>query len=192
MDRQKLMHRLSSMRTASPLVVPLLSELFIPVSFKKGQLLIAGHSFPLLYFIETGVVRGYFLHGQEEHTCWLQEEGFLLPFNGFFIEEPSIEQIEFLSDTTGWSLNLAKAESLAQKEPLMYRMLLEIYERKLVDAKYTDYMLRLDRAEDRVEFIQKIRENLIYRVINRYAASFLNIGDKYLFTIKKLYRDKFR
>jgi CRP-like cAMP-binding protein len=182
---------LSNLHTATPSSVELLASLFVPVSFKKGMILhTPDHSFPILYLIGHGLLRGYFEHEAEEHTSWIMEEGFLLPLGGFFINQPGTEQVEFLADTKGWSLNLAKAEIMALKEPLMYRMIVEIYEKKLLEARTIEYMLRLKKAQDRIVFIQKLKENMIYRGLNRHVASFLNVGDKYLFSMKKTDRGK--
>ncbi|RYG54093.1 MAG: Crp/Fnr family transcriptional regulator [Chitinophagaceae bacterium] len=193
MKTQSLHEKLSSLHTATPQSVKSLAGLFVPVTFRKGTLLMAPeHSYPILYLIDNGLLRGYFQYQNEEHTTWIMEEGFLLPLGGLFINEPSMEQVEFLEETIGWSLNIAKAGLLVQKEPQLYKMIIEIYEQKLADSKNINSMLRIRRAGERVEFVQKIRKNLIYRVLNRHLASFLNIGDKYLFAVKKKGRDSVR
>lgn len=181
-----LKEKLSSLNTATPQSVKLLTSLFVPVTFKKGMVLnIPDHSFPMLYFIEKGLLRGYFFHNNGEYTAWLMDNGFLLPSGGLFCKEPSIEYVQFLSDSEGWSLNLAKAETLAQHGPLMYRILLEIYEMQLHEGRRRELLIRLNTSNQRLEFAKKLFGNLLDKATHPVLASFLNIETKYLYKIMK-------
>ncbi|MBB5436944.1 CRP-like cAMP-binding protein [Pedobacter sp. AK017] len=189
MIKQTLMETLTMLATSTPETALLLKKLFVPVFFRKGTLFhIHERASPMLYFIETGLVRGYFYYKQEEYTAWLMESGFLLPAAGFFTKVPAIEYVHFLTDTNGSSLNLEIAVALAQEHPLLYRMLLEIYERDLQAGKHRELMLRLKLAENRFLYAREICGKLFFKVVNPVMASFMNIEKKYIFKFKKIHR----
>lgn len=186
---ERLIDKLLNLRTAEKHLVDRLQEIFVPKIFNKGLLLsMPDYSYPLIYFIEHGLVRGYFVSDEEEHTAWIMESGFLLPSAGFFSADPSIEYVGFLKESRGFALNLAKAEELARNEPRLYRMLLEIYEESLHAAKERELMLRIRYAEDRYLYFKEYHPRLIHLPIHDILASLLNIEPKYLFRIKRRYR----
>lgn len=179
------------MRTAEPQQMEQLINAFIPKSFEKGLLLSTPeYSFPVLYYIERGLARGYFDSGDEQHTAWILEEGFILPSAGYFNDADSIEYISFLDHSTGYALNLNKADELARANPVIYRLLLEIYEQSLHQAKERELMLRITHAADRYLYFKKSHPKLVHLPIHNILASLLNIQAKYLYKIKQYYRGK--
>ncbi|KQM65203.1 hypothetical protein ASE74_10045 [Pedobacter sp. Leaf216] len=186
---ERLIDKLLNLRTAEKHLVDCLLDIFVPKVFEKGLLVSTPeYSFPVIYFIEHGLVRGYFVSGQEQHTAWIMESGFFLPSAGFFTGDLSIEYIGFLKESRGFALNLAKADELARKEPRLYRMLLEIYEESLHAGKERELMLRISNAADRYLYFKRHHPKLIYLPIHDILASILNIESKYLYRIKRLYR----
>ncbi|TCC99991.1 Crp/Fnr family transcriptional regulator [Pedobacter psychroterrae] len=189
MENPSLYEQLSRLRTATPELVRKLTGLFVPVTFRRGTLLsVPDHTLPVLYFIEKGVVRGYYFYHQEEYTCWIRRGGFLLPGIGYFSDSYSIEYIQFLSDTTVWSLSLPKVEVAMRSEPLFYRMLLEMYEIKVQEGKERELMLRLKFAEDRNLYARKNFADLFEHVAIYILASFIGIERKYIYKFKKKYK----
>jgi CRP-like cAMP-binding protein len=189
MPQSTLYEKLNELLTADAGSIDLLTGLFVPVTFRKGMSLpVHDYAFPILYFIEAGLVRGYFFYRQEEYTCWILEQGFLIRMARIADDKAAPEYIEFLTDTSGWSLNLGKAELLAQKDPLMYRILLEIFQENIREGKIRELMLRIPNAQDRYLFAKAENPHLGYKVIHAIYASFLNIESKYLFKIKKKLR----
>ncbi|TCD03493.1 DUF1963 domain-containing protein [Pedobacter psychroterrae] len=96
MENPSLYEQLSRLRTATPELVRKLTGLFVPVTFRRGTLLsVPDHTLPVLYFIEKGVVRGYYFYHQEEYPCWIRRGGFLLPGIGYFLlGQPDVIQNE--------------------------------------------------------------------------------------------------
>ena len=103
MQHNTLSEKLNKLRTADADSINLLTGLFLPVTFRKGMSLpLNEDSFPTLYFIEAGLVRGYFFYRQEEYTCWILEQGFLSPAARLPGDHVALEYIEFLADTSCW------------------------------------------------------------------------------------------
>lgn len=188
MNKEFLTKGLEGLSAATPKATALLKELFVRMVFKKGMLLsVSDQAFPTLYFMEPGLVRSYFYYHQEEYTCCLAEEGFLLPSRSFYRGEPVVEYIHFGQDAVGWLLNLTQAEALAHREPVVYRMLLEIYDRDRQEGKHREMMLRLKHAEDRFLYDQRFGRGLARKFINRVSGSFLNMKERYFSSIKNKY-----
>lgn len=186
---QRLTYKLQNFRTAEKRLVDLLLDMFVPVVFHKGAILVTPiYSTPVLYFIEEGLVRGYFDSDGEQQTSWIMESGFLLPTKGIFSSNPGIEYISFLKDSRCYALNLFSVEELAVKEPRIYRMLLEIYEEGLREGKQRELLLRIKNAGERFLYFKSQHPRLIYLPIHDILASVLNIESKYLYRIKKIYR----
>lgn len=186
---ESLFNKLQNLRTAERRLLELLRDSFVPVFFYKGSILVSQiYAPPVLYFIEDGLVRGYFISDGEQQTSWIMENGFLLPPSGIFSSHSPLEYISFLKESHCYALNLARAEKLGLKEPTFYRMLLEIYEESLLDAKERELMLRIKDAGERFLYFKRQHPKLIYLPIHDILASILNIESKYLYRIKKIYR----
>lgn len=186
---QRLTCKLQNFRTAEKRLVDLLLDMFVPVMFHKGALLVTPiYSTPVLYFIEDGLVRGYFDSNGAQQTSWIKDNGFLLPTAEIFSSNTCVEYISFLKDSHCYVLNLASVEVLAIKEPRLYRMLLEIYEEGLREGKERELLLRIKNAGERFLYFKSQHPRVIYLPIHDMLASLLNIESKYLYRIKKIYR----
>ena len=66
-----------------------------------------------LYFIEQGLVCGYYLKESREVTSWFMREGdFIISIVGFFTRRPAREFIELLEDSTVWSIHFDQLQQL--------------------------------------------------------------------------------
>jgi len=185
---QRIIEKLQTLKSADPRLADLMASFFVPKSFKKGVLLsMPDYSYPILYFIEEGLVRGYFVNGEEERTAWVIESGFFLPSTGFFSNGASIEYVSFLKDSQTYALNLIQFDEQAAKSPGLYRMLLEIYEEHILEGKVRENMLRIHLAEQRYLYFKDRHPRLTELLSHDVLASYLSIDSKYLFFIKKKY-----
>jgi CRP-like cAMP-binding protein len=69
---------------------------------KRGELIVkAGKRCNELFYVERGLLRGYYLKEGKEITHWFAKEGeFATSFFSFITNEPSQESIEALEDST--------------------------------------------------------------------------------------------
>lgn len=180
-----LTEKLKSLHSASATDLPLLRDLFIKTHFRKGWILDPFYSIPSLYYIETGLVRGSVTYKEESYTIRFQERGFLTVGNELFSENASLEAIEFLRDTTGYRLNLKKADEAANTNSNLYKILLEIYEENLSDGKQREVMLHIKNAKDRFCYLIDHFPQLAKVLTDVQAADLLRIEKKYYYRIKK-------
>lgn len=182
---ENIEEKLLKMNASTPQAVQLLLDIGIRQNFKKGSIISSPqHSFPILYYIENGLVRGYTEHNGFENTFWLMQKGFILPSEGYFTEINFPEYVQFLRDTQVWSLNLVKASVLAIHHPVLYQMLLEIYEVSFYEAKNREYLLRIADAKQRYLWLKAKDPSLIYLLTKEMLASFLRMSTKHFSRIK--------
>lgn len=184
----ELEEKLRKMSTSSSAAIKTLLDFFVYSDYAKGAIIgMPEHSFPMIYFLEKGLVRTFINEHGEDHTFWIMENGFILPPKGFFSISPNKKFIQVLEDSKIWSLNLTKAELAAREEPTLYRMLLEIYEEKLNSIHEQLTILNISDALKRFSaFMDKYR-NIPSRVDNTQLASLLRINPKHLYRIKNQY-----
>ena len=185
----RLLEKLNSLQNANSQLVDQISQMSVYKFFKKGLLLSTpDHSYPEIYFIEEGLIRGYFLHEGVEYTSWILQSGFVLPTTSFFSKSSSIEYIDFLKDSSGYAINLKHWLDQGKFNSALLFLLLELYEENLQKIKLREQMLRIRHAETRFLFFKELFPELINLPIHKILASMLAIESKYLFTIKRKYR----
>ena len=96
---------------------PLESELISmaqKIKFKKGQIILeSGTRCSNLYFIEKGLIRGYYFDEAKEITNWFAREGeFGTSFYSFISKKPSAETIQALEDCEVQQLSYAALQNL--------------------------------------------------------------------------------
>jgi hypothetical protein len=188
--KQTLMEKLMALRSSTPEAAQALHDLFMPISFRAGvSFQWYEQAAPILYFFETGLVRGYVHYDGEAHTGWVQEGGFILLVNQPFVAV-ELEHTEFIRDSSGWLLNLEKLQPVAHAAPVLYLMLFEILLECLQMVKIRELMMRLRSAEQQFLFMYKQDKYLPDKIPHEILASLLNVTIKYLYELKKKHRDE--
>lgn len=183
-----LNQRLMELKHADQQLVKLLEPLFMRQSYRKGMFLNTPYdSSPFICFIESGMVCGYSLEDKREHISWVTESGFILSSSNFFSYVPSSEYIYFLKDSKVYLLNLLRAKQLAEQNPALLFMLIEIYEEHFNLTKNREQLLKIGKAEKRYLLFREQYPTLMKKLIHSVLASILNIETKYLYKIKKKY-----
>ena len=188
MEHLDLISRIAQFKSANSKNIKLLESLFMPITFRKGTLLSPPeHAYPILYYIQHGLVRGYYLIEDQEYSSWVIENGFLLPLNGTVNNQISQQYISFMEISSGWSLNLAKAELIAQNDTQLNRILIEIYDEKIKEAHQREIILRIPDAKKRMEIFMQHHPSIAAKINNKIFAAILHINLKYFSRIKKAY-----
>jgi len=178
-----LVEKLESFNTATKDTVDLLINLFVKTEFKKGWIL--GDSpwqqTPTLFYISDGLLRGTVEYEESVYTMWLMENGFLIPGNRFLSNRNGVtEIIEFLTDTHAYALNLYRADSIAKGNVSLYKMLLEIYEENLIEGRKRELMLRMETAEERINYYKKSNPSIIYKTDKHIFAPYVRMSVRHL------------
>ncbi|WP_192822762.1 Crp/Fnr family transcriptional regulator [Rufibacter sp. LB8] len=153
---------------------------------RKGQLLLVpGHASQSIYFLESGLVRGYSSGDGFEYTRWFAHEGeFLLP-DGCFHGAASTEYVEVLEETLAYALPLRQMESLLAEIPQVAHLFLKLLEEKALQGRRREEMLRIASAAERYRYLQSTRQEVVRRVNQEMMASYLNLSPKHLSRLRR-------
>jgi CRP/FNR family transcriptional regulator, anaerobic regulatory protein len=152
---------------------------------RKEILLKAGHICRNIYFIESGLLRCYYMQGEHEVCSWFMKEGDVIAsVESFFDQKESYESIQALEDSILHYLSFQKLE-------YAYRNFIEFnyVGRQLVQQYYKLseqrlYSLRMQRGLERFEHLKQDFPELIQRVEQKHLASYLGITEQYLSMLK--------
>ncbi|MFD2570133.1 Crp/Fnr family transcriptional regulator [Spirosoma soli] len=152
----------------------------------KHWLLQPGQVSDRIYFVEQGVVRGYYikqgLQGDgREVTSWFMREGdFIISIISFYTRQPAREYIELLEDSIVWSISYDQLQQLYRDFPefnAVGRMLTEKY---YALSELRTQNLRMQTAPERYSQLTNDFPDILQRVPLKHIASHLGISPETL------------
>lgn len=156
------------------------------ISFSKNEEIVAiGERCNDLYFVESGLLRGYYLDDGKEITNWFaQEDEFATCFYSFVAQKPSVEVIEALEDTTLLKFSYSKLQELYLKFPeteRLGRIIMETYYIKLEERLLN---IQFKTAKERYKHFAQHKSSLLQRSSLGQIASYLGITQETLSRIR--------
>jgi len=140
------------------------------------QLLQPGQVARRVYFLSSGLVRGYALQNGREVSSWFMREGdFVISIASFFSQAPGDEYLELLEPGQGFSLSYEQLQQLYHDFPAFNfhgRVLTEHY---YVQSELRARHLRTLSATERYTQLLRDFPAVLQRVSGRNIASFLGI-----------------
>ncbi|CCH01532.1 putative transcriptional regulator, Crp/Fnr family [Fibrella aestuarina BUZ 2] len=173
-----LLTYLQALTTLPPdLQVAILDRLRRETYLRRQWVLQPGQQADRIYFIEQGVVRGYYLKEGREVTSWFMREGdFIISIVSFYTRQPAQEYIELLTDGTLWSITYEQLQQLYRDYPafnLVGRLLTEKY---YVLSEQRSLNLRMQTASERYQQLLIDFPMIFSRVPLKHIASHLGIS----------------
>jgi CRP-like cAMP-binding protein len=142
----------------------------------RTQLLAPGQVAGRIYFVESGLARGYYLHeGREANTWFMREGDFLISIVSFLTRTPSQEFIELLEDSVLYSVSYAQLQQLYRDFSEFNFVGRVLTERYYVLSEQRTQQLRLLRAEQRYEQLVRSFPGVLQRVPLKHLASYLGV-----------------
>lgn len=152
---------------------------------KKDYLLKAGHVCRSICFVETGLLRCFYIKGDTEVCSWFMKEGdVIISIESFFQQKESYESIQALEDCTLFYIDYNELQFIYRNFPefnFIGRVLTEKY--YILWAQQL-YALRMQQAQERYNWLLGSFPELILRVPAKYIASYLGITEAHLSVIK--------
>lgn len=152
---------------------------------KKAFLLNAGEVSQHIFFIESGLVRCFYLKNGVEVSSWFMKEGdTIVSVGSFFDQKESFESIQALEDSTVHGISFDELQFIYKNFSefnFIGRVLTEKY---YVLSEQRLYSLRMQRAQERYEFMIRNHPELINRVPSHFMASYLSITKETLSRIR--------
>lgn len=161
---------------------------------KKGEFVVRTEEIQNdIYFLETGITRGYFLdiNGKEITDCFEFKCGsVVVPFSQLELNTPSSMTIEVLEDGTFFYIPISVVVDLQKRyieAILLYNQLLIIgikahWELKRILNSYS--------AIQRYQWFLEKYPGLIHRVSNKYIASFLGMTPVTLSRLRRTLKEE--
>lgn len=177
---------LQSICSLSPQLIDYLSQhLKCRELSKKDFLLRAGHISQSVCFIQQGLLRAFYAHGDKDVTSWFMKEGDVtFSIESFYDQVESYENIQALEDSIIYYINHKELEYIYKTFPefnLIGRILTIKYHKLWVKQLYS---IRMQSACDRYKWLLENHPDLLRRVPAKYIASYLDITDVTLSTIR--------
>ncbi|TGE04713.1 Crp/Fnr family transcriptional regulator [Hymenobacter fodinae] len=143
---------------------------------KQQHLLQAGQVANRIYFLETGVVRGYYLKDGKEMTSWFTKEGdFVISILSFFSGQPSHEYIQALTPCVVWTLGHSHLQELYSRFPEFNFIGRTLTEKYYVLSEQRALHLRMYSAAERYDQLQQDFPDIFQRVPLKLIASHLRL-----------------
>ncbi|MFD2787321.1 Crp/Fnr family transcriptional regulator [Hymenobacter rubripertinctus] len=129
-----------------------------------------------LYFLETGLVRGFYLKDGKEVTSWFMPEGhFVISILSFFSRQPSHEYLQTLAECRLWSLTHAQVQGLYRQFAEFNCIGRVLTERYYVLSEQRALDLRMLPAAERYARLLRDFPGLVQQVPLHLLASHLGI-----------------
>jgi CRP-like cAMP-binding protein len=158
---------------------------------KKEKIISPGETEIYLNLVVNGLVRKYFLKGNEEKVTYIAKENFLVNSMGSFLSgSPSIYFVEAIEPTTLLSIKKQDLENLYETHHKIERLSRLVLTSLFIQREKQDYdQMRLSVRERFIHFMQN-NPDLFQRVPQKYLASYLNIKPETFSRMKHLMKKK--
>jgi CRP-like cAMP-binding protein len=145
------------------------------------RLLEAGQVARRVYFLESGLVRGYTLRQGREVSSWFMREGdFVLSIASFFTQTASEECLELLEPGQGFSISYEQLQQLYQEFPAFNFHGRVLTERYYVLSEARARHLRVRSAAERYAQLLRDFPTVFQRVAVQHIASHLGMAPETL------------
>lgn len=166
----------------------ILKDKLIRKEFKEKSILIGeGKIADNLYFIESGLLRTYYLQdGKEISTYFACDGQFISSYSSFISQTPSLEYLEAIEISILYSISFSSIVKL-YKEISKFEKLGRIMAEKnyLCVLDRTRKMQTLSAKQKYLDFITNYDRKIVQRVPQHQIASFLGIAPESLSRVRK-------
>ncbi len=138
-----------------------------------------------LFFIEKGLLRGYYFDEDKEITNWFAaEEEFATCFYSFIVKKPSFEFVQALEDCVLTEISYASLQGLYSRFPESERIGRIITENYYIKLEERILSLQFKTAKERYQKLQNSKAHLLQRASLGQIASYLGISQETLSRIR--------
>lgn len=139
-----------------------------------------------IYFIKTGVIRGYVVEGQQDITTWISVENELVTsIAGLTEQAPCTEYIQTIEDCELIALTYENLQELYELSPNFNITGRKLLQRYYWDAEQRAFIARLTKAENKYRHFLRRHQHLANRVPLKFISSYLGMTLETLSRIRK-------
>jgi CRP-like cAMP-binding protein len=145
------------------------------------RLLQPGQTARRVYFLETGLVRGFtLLHGREISSWFMQSGDFVISILSFFAQQPSEEYLELLEPALVHSITYDQLQGLYREFPEFNYIGRRLIEKYYVLSEQRAQNLRSRTAAERYHLLLRDFPTVFQRVAVQHIASHLGMAPETL------------
>lgn len=140
-----------------------------------------------IYFIESGLMRAYYLEeGKEINTYFSGNQALITVFSSFLCQKPSIEYLEAVEDSKAYSLSYTALYRLYEQFPKFERFGRILAEQNYLCILDRTLLMQSKTAKQRyLDFIETTTPQIIQGLPLYHIASFLGIAPESLSRIRR-------
>lgn len=169
-------------------VVNLITADFEKVTFNKSDLLLKERQVCTDFlFLETGFLRAFTFdtEGNEVTTNFYRQNSIVFEVASYFKRTPTQENIQALTDCTGWKISYEKFQNLFHSIPEFREFGRNNLVNGFIALKERTMSMINSTAEQRYEHLINTRPDILQNVPLKYIASYLGVTDTSLSRIRK-------
>lgn len=138
-------------------------------------------------FIQSGIFRSYYVseEGKDNTYCFRFPNDLLASYSSFISDQPSIENLQAISEATLLVIKKEKIQELASENPKWSEFLRMIAEQEYLELEKRFFQLQRDSSTKRYLFLIKNQPDYIQKIPLQYLASYLGITQRHLSRIRK-------
>lgn len=160
----------------------ILKELVLP---RKDFLLRAGSTSRRVCFIKYGLLRCFYSKDGIDISSWFMKEGDVIySVESFLTQKPSYEYIQALEETSVFYITYEELMHIYETFPEFNYIGRALTEKYYVLSERRLYSLRMQRSQERYDYLLENHPELILRVPAKYLASYLGLTEVTLSKIK--------
>jgi CRP/FNR family transcriptional regulator, anaerobic regulatory protein len=156
------------------------------VEVARGQVLLkTDERCNYIYFVEKGLLRGYYFEEAKEVTSWFAPEGeFATCFYGFIARRPSYEFIQSLEDSELIQIAYSDLQDIYLKFPETERVGRIVTENYYIKLEERLLNIQFKTAKERYQKFMSAQASLLQRASLGQIASYLGITQETLSRIR--------
>jgi len=183
---EQLLQHLNNYYRLSEEAQQALHDCFEKITLAKNDFLLTeGKSCRHLYFLEKGVLRGFYNLEEKEITHWFGfENDFVTSFHSFITGEASVENIQLLEGSILWRIAKEKLTDLFDRYHEIERLVRIINEKYYIRLEERYVNAQFKTAAERYENLLLQSPHIIERVSLGHIASYLGISQETLSRIR--------
>ncbi|RYZ91073.1 MAG: Crp/Fnr family transcriptional regulator [Proteobacteria bacterium] len=152
---------------------------------KKEFLLKAGHISRHICFIEQGLLRCFYLKEDHEVCSWFMKEGdVIISVESFYQQKASYESIQALEDCVLHYIDYNELQDIYRRFPEFNFVGRVLTERYYGLSEQRLYGIRMQRSQERYDYLMEHHPELVLRVPAKYLASYLGITEVTMSKVK--------
>lgn len=183
-----LMELLSRIDGCTPNTLKVISSLIVPFSYPAGHIIFAENEpYRRVYYIEEGLVKGFFLEDTTLQLSFIIDKGFILPVRALAKRGDRDENLHFMTETNGWCLNIARARALCIKNLEMLTMMSHLIVEADKAVVNRQMMHKLESTEERFLYFRKHHKTLVNKIPDEDLAALLGVCEGELTLVRDRY-----